>query len=397
MTTKTPLPESNQEKVHVFDKEYRCDHWDRPNIYDQSALIFTFKDQPIAPTVDQTENAQNEQPTSQPPKENTNGSTRKPIFPDYLPVSLISIKEYKTGKDGNTCILQHSTIQLKKRRRMLYLPLEFGEITMDRLVESGAFINAMSWSDYKKFKMNSDICVIKEYPQPPFKFECANAQLEQPIATVDIHFNIGTYTFTDTFVILPKTSSPITGLNFLRNHQAVIDTANATINVPHVEMTLAFTDEMKNCIQKLLRIFTQCNQTLPPHQTTVTAVVITINTNDITRAKQPSPIFDETATIIVARALATAHTKRIKISTANLTDFPYTTRNWLNSKYSSQKIRKKTRPIDAAAPSLLQDPDDTHMYVNELMKSNENEQNDKIFGFGSPFRRTQGTEKNIRP
>ena len=61
---------------------------------------------------------------------------------------------------------------------------------MDGLVDSGAFINAMSWSDYNAIKMNSDSCVIKEYPQPPFKIECANAQVEQPIATADIQFNI---------------------------------------------------------------------------------------------------------------------------------------------------------------------------------------------------------------
>ena len=79
----------------------------------------------------------------------------------------------------------HSTIVLKRRRRMLYLPLEFGEITMDGLVDSGAFINPMSWSDYNAIKMKSESCVIEEYPQPPFKIECANAQLEQPIATAD--------------------------------------------------------------------------------------------------------------------------------------------------------------------------------------------------------------------
>ena len=101
---------------------------------------------------------------------------------------------------------------------MLYLPLEFNETTMDGLVDSGAFINAMSWSDYNAINMSSDNCVIKEYPQPPFKIECANAQLEQPIATADIQFNTGTYTFTDTFVILSKTSFPIIGLNFMRNH-----------------------------------------------------------------------------------------------------------------------------------------------------------------------------------
>ena len=123
----------------------------------------------------------------------------------------------------------HSTIVLKKRRRMLYLPLEFGEISMDELVDSGAFLNAMSCSDYIVIKMNSDSCVIKENLQRLFKIECENAQLDQPIATADIQFNIGTYTFTDTFVILSKTSFPISGLTTMRNHSSVINTANRTI------------------------------------------------------------------------------------------------------------------------------------------------------------------------
>ena len=45
---------------------------------------------------------------------------------------------------------------------------------------------------------------------------------------------------------------------------------------------------------------------------------------------------------------------------------------------------KQTRPIDAAAFKQLQDPDDTHMYVNELIKCNENEQYDEYFWFPTP-------------
>ena len=88
MTTRRQLPESNQECVYVFDKNYRCDPWDWPDLYDQSSL--TVKVQPIAPTVDQIENAHNEQPTSQPPKKDTNGSNRLPIMPDDSLVSLNS-------------------------------------------------------------------------------------------------------------------------------------------------------------------------------------------------------------------------------------------------------------------------------------------------------------------
>ena len=95
-------------------------------------------------SVDQDENVLDDQPPIQPPKEDTdNGSTKKYIFLDNFPASHNSIEEYITQKDGDTYIPLHSIIVLKKQRRMLYLPLEFGETTMDGLVDSGAFINAV--------------------------------------------------------------------------------------------------------------------------------------------------------------------------------------------------------------------------------------------------------------
>ena len=130
------------------------------------------------------------------------------------------------------------------------------------------------------------------------------------------------------------------------------------------------------------------NQTLPPQQTTtVNAIVITTNTNDVTGAVQPLPQFDETATIIVAPALATAHNKRRNIRIANLTDFPHTIKN--HTKMAELQIlkpedTKQIRPIDAAALKLLDNSDDTHMYVNELIKSSEAEQNDKNLWFPTP-------------
>ena len=396
---KRPYSQTEQEDTYTHDKDYR----DNPS----SIQIFP----PSHPSSTENSPLQTSQNKMKTPtttayrhnlqlnKEHNHDPTKTFMFPDNFPTALNSIKEYVAEKDGETYIPLHSTIVLKSRRRMLYLPLEFGEITMDGLVDSGAFINAMSWSDYNVIKMNSDSCVIKEYPQPPFKIECANAQLEQPIATADIQFNIGTYTFTDTFVILSKTSFPIKGLNFMRNHQAVIDTANGTINFPHVEMTLAMTDEMKKCNPKPLQIMAEGNQTLPPQQTTtVNAIVITTNMNDVTGAVQPLPQFDETATIIVAPALATAHNKRLNIRIANLTDFPHTIKN--HTKLAELQIlkpedTKQIRPVDAAALKLLEDPDDTLLYVSELMKSNETEQSDENLWFPTP--ENPGNEEEHTP
>ena len=45
---------------------------------------------------------------------------------------------------------------------------------------------------------------------------------------------------------------------------------------------------------------------------------------------------------------------------------------------------KQIGPVDVATLTTLQDPDDTHMYVNELMKSTNNEQNDENLWFPTP-------------
>ena len=383
---KRPPPEKEQKATFLQDQDYICDYQNHTNLLSQRTI--TTKELSVTTQIDQNENASDDHPSSQMTAEDTHGSTRIPIFLNDFPTSVNSIKEYITEEDGDTYIPLHSTIFLKNRRRMLYLPLEFGEITMDGLVDSGAFINAKSWSDYNIIKMSSDNCVIKEYPQPPFKIECANAQLEQPIATADIQFNIGTYTFTDTFVIQSKTSFPIIGLSFMRNHQTVIDTANGTITFPHVEITLAMTDEKKNCNPKPLQIMAEGNQTLLPQQTTtINAIVITINATDITVAVQLLPQFDETATIIVAPALATAHNKRINLRIDNLTDFPHTIKNYTKSaelQIFKPEDTKQIQPINVATLTTLQDPNDTHMYVNELMKSTNNDQNDENLWFPTP-------------
>ena len=81
-----------------------------------------------------------------------------------LPASLDFIKEFIIHQDSDSYIPLTSTIPLKKRRRMLYLPLEFGEITIDGLVDSVAYINAISWSDYIMIKNNTENCIKKEYP-----------------------------------------------------------------------------------------------------------------------------------------------------------------------------------------------------------------------------------------
>ena len=81
-----------------------------------------------------------------------------------------------------------------------------------------------------------------------------------------------------------------------------------------------------------------------------------------------------------------------------MTDFPHTIKN--HTKLAELQIlnpedTKQIRPVDVAALKLLNDPDDTHMYVNELMKSNETEQNNRNLWFPTP--ENPGNEEEHTP
>ena len=257
---------------------------------------------------------------------------------------------------------------------MLYLPLEFGKVTLDVLVDSGAYLNAISWFDYTMIRNNTENCIVKVYPQPPFKFECANVTIEQPIATAGMQFNIGTYTFTDTFVVLSRTSFPLVGLNFVRNHQAILDTANGTITFPHIEMKPAMKDEMKKFTPQTMQVRTNETQTIPPQQaSTINAIVMTNAERTITGTIQ-SLQFDENAQNIIASAITSTNAKKVKIRVINTTENPYTIP--INTKVAEVQIltsedTKHIRPIDVAALKILEDHDDAVAYIQELMKTDD--------------------------
>ena len=39
-TLKRPLPESKTDRIYIYDRDYRCDPWDEPTIYDTNKLSF---------------------------------------------------------------------------------------------------------------------------------------------------------------------------------------------------------------------------------------------------------------------------------------------------------------------------------------------------------------------
>ena len=439
-TLKRPLPESKTERTYIYDVDYRCDPWDNPHIYDHNKLAFKIqipnpqpqprethhfppppspilKNSGPSPTVPVTVlstpiNAEDiiciedktlwqqkpEEPTidsSSPPPTQTAPATAMTEsndaeieYPTSLPDDLDVIKEFIQHDKDDDYIPLMSAIALKKKKRMLFLPIDFNSVKIDALVDSGAYINAISERDAEKLRQDANQCIIHKAPPPPFKVQYANAELEQPLATYTLRFKIGNYTFEETFIVMNQMSFPIIGLAFLRKHAAILDTAQGTIDFPKIQITMALTDEMQKCNLKPITIKTEAKHTIPAQATRIIYAAIPVTTeHTITGTIQPLPQFDENSKLIVAPAITTARSKKVAIKVANTTDFPYTIAP--DTKIAELQILKPEetkliRPVDIAALNLLTEHDDVVTYINALMQVDKPEDIEEKFWFPTP-------------
>ena len=88
------------------------------------------------------------------------------------PQSLLDETQFQNvfiTKDGKPdCIALSININLKCKNRMLYFPMDFGELTIDGLVDTGALSTAFSKVDRWKIRLISLQSVFREGLPPNF-------------------------------------------------------------------------------------------------------------------------------------------------------------------------------------------------------------------------------------
>ena len=75
-----------------------------------------------------------------------------------------------------------STAVLKRKQKKLYVPLDFENIlTVDALVDSGAFVSAIDQNDLDTMKQKAPYNFFKIDDPPNFQTQVANGQIEKPL------------------------------------------------------------------------------------------------------------------------------------------------------------------------------------------------------------------------
>ena len=130
-----------------------------------------------------------------------------------------------------------STIVLKRKKEMLYVPLDFENgLTIDALVDSGSYVSAIPQKELDRIKQQSLSNILKSDDPPNFQSQVANGQLEKPTATATLKFDIGDHIFAENFVVMNNLTGPIMGLHFMRPNSVVIDTTHGLVHFPHLTM-----------------------------------------------------------------------------------------------------------------------------------------------------------------
>ena len=207
-----------------------------------------------------------------------------------------------------------STIVLKRKKEMLYVPLDFENgLTIDALVDSGACVSAIAQKELNRIKQQPPSNNLKIDEPPNFQIQVANGQLEKPIATATIKFDSGDHIFAEHFVAMKNLTGPIIGLHFMKHNSVVIDTTHGLIHFPH--LTMQIKSALLQTSAKPQAVLIHDTITIPQMTTkTITAFVDHLSEWNTTGTVTPVEKFTETANLIIYISISTIFDKKVAVS-----------------------------------------------------------------------------------
>ena len=108
-----------------------------------------------------------------------------------------------------------TSLTLKRKRNMYYMPMDFEKLTLDGLIDTGALTSAISEQDLNQIKLLANEAIKETGPPPNVQIMVANGQLEVPIGTVLLEFEVVDFMLLEKFIIMKNLPNPLFGLCFL--------------------------------------------------------------------------------------------------------------------------------------------------------------------------------------
>ena len=121
---------------------------------------------------------------------------------------------------------------------MLDFPMDFAELIIDRLIDTGALSSAIRETNLRKIRSMAPHTILNEGPPLELQLMVAKGQLEASIATVESQVEVGDITFREKSIDITNHKSPLIGLLFLQRNSTKLDMRQGILNFPIFSMQL---------------------------------------------------------------------------------------------------------------------------------------------------------------
>ena len=310
------------------------------------------------------------------------------ISPSEISTSQIQEQLVRDENTNELYMPLSSTIVLKRKKEIMYVPLDFENgLTIDALVDSGAYVSAIAQKELDRIKQQAPSNILKIDDPPIFQIQVANGQLEKPKATATLKFDIGDHIFAENFVVMKSLTGAIIRLHFMEHNSVVLDTTHGIIHFPH--LTIQVKSASSQASAKPQPVLIHDSITIPQMTTkTITAFVDHSSEWNTTGTVTPVEKLTETASLIISHSMSTIIDRKIAARVTNTTESPYTiNKNTQIADFSvvTPEQSKFNKPLDIAILSMIPEGDpDLVTYLTELLRTNKPHQQNNAFWFPTP-------------
>ena len=141
--------------------------------------------------------------------------------------------------------------------------MDFGEHTLDGLVDTEALCNAIPVAHLLEIRLLSPQSIVKEGAARNFQIMVANGQLETPKSTVELNFEVGDIEFHEIFIGMENLTNPFIGLSFLQRNNTTLDMRQGVLTFPFFSIQFKTADHKYTNVMD--PICTQEDITIPPN------------------------------------------------------------------------------------------------------------------------------------
>ena len=211
-----------------------------------------------------------------------------------------------------------ATVQLTKKDRMLYVPLQFRENENFGLLDTGAIQSALSEAELRRILTAHPAALLQELPATEFKVQIANSNIVPVRKQALLHFFIGGKIFEELFMVLPTMGNLLLGMSIFKKYSITLNLANNIVNFMNI--TLQLRSVNGKFINKMLELKTTQKIVIQPNQQVFAAVVIERDLGDITGTVEGITAFERRLHLLVSPALSETREGRTHVQITNPLD-----------------------------------------------------------------------------